>query len=117
MRSSSLSVRPALLLFSVFVLAFALILVNGYALSFVGLLPNATVVFILFSVEFLLLAGWVLRQPLWIVGEPLELAGFLFVVVVTFLYFISPSWPTLIPPSYSGDAAIHYLYIDKTFSS
>ena len=117
MRSSSLSVRPALLLFSVPVLAFALILVNGYALSFIGLSPNAILVFVLSGLEFLLAVAWVVRQPLRIVGEPLELAGFLLVVVGTWLYFIYPSWPTLIPPSYSGDAANHYAYINKIFLS
>ena len=115
MRSSSLSVRPALLLFACCVLIFALILLNGYALSFIGLSPNAVLVFILSGFEFLLFAAWVLRQPIRVVGEPLEVAGFLLVVVGTWLYFIYPSWPTLIPPTYSGDAAIHYLYINTTY--
>jgi hypothetical protein len=117
MRSSSFSLRPAFLLFASSVLVFALVLVNGYGLSFIGLSPNAIFVFILSGLEFLAIAAWVLRRPVRIVGEPLEVAGFLLVFVGTWFYFINPSWPTLIPPTYSGDAAIHYSYINTTFAS
>ena len=117
MPSRSLSVRPSLLLFSFWVFFFALILATGYALSFLGLAPNPVLVFILVCLEFASLATWLLRQRLHIAGDPLELAGMLLVTVGTWLYFVYPSLPTLLPPSYSGDAANHYLYVNRTFLS
>ena len=115
MSSSSFSVRPSLLLFSFCVFSFALILATGYALSFLGLAPNSILVFILIWVEFAFLVLWLFRQHIHLAGDPLELAGWLVVVVGTWLYFIYPSWPTLLPPSYSGDAAVHYSYINRTW--
>jgi hypothetical protein len=115
MPSDSLSVRPSLLLFTCWVFFFALILATGYALSFLGLTPSPILVFILVCVELAFLVTWLMRQHIRIVGDPLELAGWLLVVVGIWLYFIYPSWPTLLPPSYSGDAAVHYSYINRTF--
>ena len=115
MPAGSFSVRPSLLLFSFWVWFFALILASGYALSFLGLTPHPVLVLILVGLECASLAIWLVRQPIRVAGDPLELAGMLLVVVGTWLYFVSPSWPTLLPPSYSGDAANHYSYISRTF--
>jgi hypothetical protein len=117
MGTNSLSLRPPLILLAVWVLSFGWILLNGYALSFAGLVPNAPLVFLLVCAEWAALAVWLAHQPLRVKREPLELAGFLLVVVGVWWYFINPSLPTLLPPSYSGDAANHYAYISKTFST
>jgi len=114
---NSPSVRLSLALFSSSIFAFALMLVTGYALSFLGLTPSPALVFVLVLLEFTALAVWLVRQHISISAEPLELAGFLLVVGGAWLYFIAPSWPTLFPASYSSDAAVHYAYIIRNFST
>lgn len=116
-QSYSSSVRLSLLLFSFLILAFALMIVTGYALSFLGLIPSPTLVLLLVFFGFTALAMWLVRQRVSISAQPLELAGFLLVVIGTWLYFIYPSWPTLFPPSYSSDAAFHYARISETMST
>jgi hypothetical protein len=114
-----MTLRPAQVVFSLWIALFALILVNGYTLNFLGLPAHAALIFILVLTEMIILARWVLRgrTQLRIVGDPLELAGFLLVVVGTWIYFVAPSWPTLLPPSFSGDAANHLAFTNIIFST
>ncbi|MCL4393340.1 MAG: hypothetical protein M1482_00715, partial [Chloroflexi bacterium] len=116
MKSNPFTLRPSLAIFSFWIFLFALVLTNGYALSFVNLSPDPAWVTALLALELALLAVWLRRQRIRVAGDPLELAGLLLVVILTWLYFIYPSWPTLFPPTYSADASIRYSEIIRTMS-
>ncbi len=105
------------MLFSAAVAFFALLLVDGYGLDLLGRQVSPALILVLLVLEAALGAFWISRQRLRLESDPLELAGFLFAVVGTWLYVVFPSWPTLVPPTYSGDAANHLMYIDTIFSS
>ena len=116
--------RPAQVILAAWIALFALILVNGYALNLLGFPADARVIFALILIESILLARWMLAQrvrtaerPCGIAGDPLELAGFLLVVVGTWIYFVLPSLPTLLAPSYSGDPALHVGFINSVYST
>ncbi len=115
MRPPALTIRPALAIFGSWVLLFALILVNGYAQSLLGLAANPRVLLVLVALESLVLAHVLLRQRVHWAGDPLELASFLVVVVGVWLYFVYAAWPTLLPPTLSGDAANHHFETEYVF--
>ncbi len=115
MKSLPLTIRPALAVFGSWILLFGLILLNGYGLNLLGLAANPWALAILILLESLGLLRALTRRPLHWIGDPLELAGFLVVVVGVWLYFVYAAWPTLLPPSISGDAANHHFEIDTIF--
>ncbi len=110
-------VRPAQIVFLFWIILFSLILVNGYALNLLNLPASPPLLFVLVAVQGGLAALTFVRGRPRIVGDPLEFAGFLIVVVAAFLYFLYPAWPTLLPPSYSGDGALHTGTVFLTFDS
>jgi hypothetical protein len=116
MQSARLVIRPSLSILTFMTLLFALILVNGYALNLINLPAQPLTVFLMLVVEFLVLGKYI-RMRVRIAGDPLELAGFFLVVALVWMYFIAPSLPTLLPPSYSGDAANHLGFADTIFST
>gem|GEM_PF-778815 len=107
MRAEPLTLRPAQLLFSFWLALFSFILVNGYALNLLRLPADPWVILVLVAVEFAGLAVWFVRARVRVSGDPLELAGFVLVVAGVYIYFLIPSLPTLLPPSYSTDAVNH----------
>ena len=116
-KPESLTIRLSLLIFAFWITFFALILINGYALNLVGLPANAYVILILLLAEIIFIARGLRANHLRVQVDPLELAGFLLVVAGTWLYFVYASLPTLLPPTYSGDAANHLAFTDTIFSS
>jgi hypothetical protein len=116
-RASSPTIRPALFVFSFWVVLFALILLNGYVLHFLHLSANPAIIFTLVLIQLAALACWLRAQKVSHHGDPLELAGFLLVTVGVWLYFVYPSWPTLLPPSHSGDGANHASEVNFIFAS
>ena len=54
---------------------------------------------------------WLARQWIQIESDPLEVAGFLIVVIATWIYFIAPALPTWLPPTQSSDAVRVYLQV------
>jgi hypothetical protein len=117
MRSAPLVVRPSLGVLTGLTLFFALILANGYALNLLNLPASPLAIFLLLAAELVLLAKYTRSQHIRLAGDALELAGFLLVVVFVWAYFLLPSLPTLLPPSYSGDAANHLGFADTIFST
>ncbi len=115
MKSPALTIRPALAIFAWWILLFALILVNGYALNLLGLAANSWALLALAGLEAFVFARVLLRQRVRCSGDPLELASFLVVVVGVWLYFVYAAWPTLLPPSISGDAANHHFETEFIF--
>ncbi len=108
---------PALFVFTVVILFLAAILVNGYALNLLRLPADPLLIFVLLAIELAALGAVAARRRVRIAHAPLELAGFLLVVVGTFLYFFVPTWPTLFAPSYSGDPALHLRFINAVYST
>jgi hypothetical protein len=113
--SSALLVRPAQLLFASCVALFTLLIIDGYVLNLLGFPANATVIFGMLVIEGIAIAIWVTRQPLILQHDSLETAGFMLVLSGTWLYFVYPSLPTLLPPSYAGDAANHIAYVNSIY--
>jgi hypothetical protein len=87
-----------------------LIFASGYALNFLGLPADPVPIFFFVCVGFILIARWLAGQSPRVAADPLEFAGFLLVFIGTWIYFVLPSLPTLVPPSYSGDPALHYAF-------
>ncbi len=98
-------------IYTVALLLFFFILLNGYVLNLVGgHRADAGLVLIGVIVEFgatFLLA----RRRIKIEFDALELVGFLGVVVGVWVYFVSPAFPTLLPPTLSSDAVRVYLQV------
>lgn len=97
--------------FTLFFLVLFFILLNGYVLNLVGGYqadPWWVLVGLLLE---LTVAGLAARSWFTIRFEPLELAGFVTVVMGVWLYFVAASLPTLLPPTQSIDAARHYLQV------
>lgn len=111
------AIRPALFLFSHFIVGFGLLLLTGFCLYFLNLPADPTLIFGLLLIEFGLLAGWFIRSRFRVAGDPLELVGWLLVVVGVWVYFVYPAWPTLIPPTHSADAANHTAYVNIIYST
>ena len=86
-------------------------------MHFLRLLSDSELIFALVFFEFAALALWLRSKRPSIRGDPLELAGFLLVTVAVWLYFVYPSWPTLLPPSHSGDGANHAAEINLVFTT
>ncbi len=99
-------VRPTQLLFASWIAFFGMLILDGYVLNLLGLPADAGVIFVMLVVEGGLVALAMRRRRPAMSGDPLELAGFLLVVVGTWLYFVYSSWPTLLPPTYAGDAPV-----------
>jgi hypothetical protein len=116
-RSGPPILGPALFILSLWVALFGFFILDGYALYFLNFPSSPWVILALAALEFLFAAYWFLGQNPRLAGDPLELAGFLLVVVGVWLYFVYPSWPTLLPPSHSGDAANHAAFVDSIYSS
>lgn len=114
--SGPLTTSPALLILSLWIAIFVFIILDGYALYFFNLPANPWLILVLVALEFSITAFWFLSSGPQIRGDPLELAGFLLVVVGVWLYFVQPSWPTLLPPSHSGDAANHAAFVESIYT-
>ncbi|MCL4394794.1 MAG: hypothetical protein M1482_08350, partial [Chloroflexi bacterium] len=105
-KRASFSISQAL--FSAVVLFLVLTLLNGYLQNIVaGGRANAWIV-LAGDVIALALVLWYSRSRVHLDLDPLELAGFLIVTVGTWLYFVAPSLPTLLPPTQSSDAVRVY---------
>ncbi len=99
----------ALALFTVFFLIFFFTLLNGYAQNLVaGYRASFTLTLIGIAVELIVVLIFV-RGRVRVTWDWLEAAGFAFVVIGVWLYFIAPALPTLLPPSQSSDAVRVYL--------
>ncbi len=106
MRKVSISISQAL--FTFIFLAFFFTLLNGYLQNIVaGYRANTWLVFAGVVIE-LAIALWFARRHVVVERDPLELAGFLVVVVGAWLYFVVPSLPTLLPATSSSDAVRVY---------
>ncbi|MBI3536743.1 MAG: hypothetical protein HY070_04170, partial [Chloroflexi bacterium] len=112
-----LRISSALFLFALGIVFLQTILLNGYALNLLGLPASAETIFFLTTLEFIFLFIALMRAPIQIENDSLELAGFLFVVAGTFLYFVLPALPTFFAPSYSGDPALHLSFIYRVYST
>ena len=124
MNQAPIVLRPAQAIFAAWIALCTLILVNGYALNLLGFPADASIIFALILIESILLTRWMLAQrvrtaerPCGIAGDPLELAGFLLVAIGTWIYFVLPSLPTLLAPSYSGDPALHVGFINSVYTT
>ncbi len=111
------AIRPALFVFSLFVVGFGLLLLSGFGLYFLDLDADPTLIFGLLLIEFGLLSWWFIRSRFRLAGDPFELLGWLLVVVGVWVYFVYPAWPTLIPPTHSADAANHTAYANIIYST
>jgi hypothetical protein len=108
---------PTSAFFSFWILLFIFIFVGSYGLNFLGLaiIPAIVLTFVILG---LIVTGWWLaRQQSRIAFDVYELLGLIIVFVSALVYFISPSLPSLIPPSYSGDPALHYAFTDSVYST
>ncbi|MBI4785787.1 MAG: hypothetical protein HY782_01910 [Chloroflexi bacterium] len=117
MNAASIVLRPAQAIFAAWIALFILILANGYTLNLLWLPADAAAVLVLVLIQASLLARWLAVRHVRIAGDALELAGFLLVVVGVWIYFVYPALPTLLPPSYSGDPALHYAFTSKVFAT
>ena len=113
----SFDISPALAIFSLWIVLFVLIFACGYALNLLGLPADPVPIFIFVCVGFILGARWIVTQRWRVANDPLELAGFLLVFIAAWIYFLAPSLPTLVPPSYSGDPAFHYMFTDSVYTT
>ncbi|MBI4785788.1 MAG: hypothetical protein HY782_01915 [Chloroflexi bacterium] len=104
---TELSISQAL--FTLALLVFFFILLNGYALNLVsGYQANNWLVLAGLAVE-LAIALAAARVLVSVRFDFVELIGFLVVVAGVWLYFVAASLPTLLPPTQSVDAVRHYL--------
>jgi len=106
MRKTQVSISQAL--FSLLFLGMFFTLLNGYLQNLTtGYRANAWLVLVgdLLALAIVL---WIARSRVVVARDPLELAGFLLVVVGTWLYFVAPALPTLLPPTQSADAVRVY---------
>ncbi len=117
MNRPSVTWRPATLVYWYLIVSFALILINGYALNAIGLPAHATLIFLLTLIELGGIRVWLRRQHAQVNSEWLGLAGFITVTLATWIYFLLPALPTLLPPSFSGDAANHAAFANTVFAS
>lgn len=116
MSSPALRLHPAQAVFAAAVALQALVLLDGYALDLASLTVDPTVVFVLVLLEVVALLIWLGRDTrLAAAGDLLQFAGFLLVVLVTLVYALAPSLPTLLPPTSSVDAANHLAYANTIF--
>ncbi len=110
-RFNSVSISASQALFTFFFLLFFFTVLNGYLLNLVsGYRANALLVTMGVLVE-LIVVGIFARGRISIQRDPLELAGFMIVVVGVWFYFIAASLPTLLPPTQSEDAVRVYLQV------
>src|SRR5574341_1363642 len=110
-RSNSVSISTSQAPFTFFFLLFFFTVLHGYLLNLVsGYRANALLVTIGVVVE-LMVAGACARGRISIQRDPLELAGFMIVVVGVWFYFVAASLPTLLPPTQSEDAVRVYLQV------
>lgn len=116
-KSYSLKTSLSLLVLSGWVSLFAFVVLDGYVLYFLNLPSNPWIILVVVAAEFAILVRWFISQHPQVDGDPLELAGFLIVLVGVWLYFVYPSWPTLLPPTHHGDAANHAAFADAIYSS
>src|SRR5512137_1791356 len=117
MQSKSLTFTPASAFFSFWIILFTLIFIAGYFLNFLRFAADPRWLFVFVTLGFAFIAGYLMRQRARIVPDGLELLGVLTVFTGAMIYFIVPSLPTLIPPSYSGDPALHYAFTDSIYST
>ncbi len=106
MRKISISISQAL--FSVIFLALFYTLLDGYLQNIVAGYRANTWLVLAGTIIALAITLFAARGRIVVEREPLELAGFLIVVVGTWLYFVVPSLPTLLPPTQSSDAVRVY---------
>ncbi len=98
-------------LFTFFFLVLFFTLLNGYLQNLVAdYRANAWLVLLGIVVE-LGATLWLARRRVDVQFDPLELAGFLLVVIGVWAYFIAPALPTLLPPTQSSDAVRVYLQV------
>ncbi|MEW5719864.1 MAG: hypothetical protein AB1817_14630, partial [Chloroflexota bacterium] len=112
MEQQKLVLSPALAVFSLWIILFVLIFTGGYALNLLGLPADPIPIFVFVCAGFILVARWAAAGGVRVATDRLELAGFLLVSIGAWIYLIAPSLPTLVPPSYSGDPAFHYMFAD-----
>ena len=106
MRKTTFSISQAL--FSVLFLFLFFTLLNGYLQNIVGGYRSNTWLVLLGVVLALVLSLLAARGRVVVERNPLELAGFLLVVVGVWVYFVIPALPTLMPPTRSSDAVRIY---------
>lgn len=116
MQAGQRAVRPALVWFALWIGCLASISVNGYALNLLGQAANPWVIGALTLIELGVLARW-LAPTFRLRGDPFELAGFWLITVAVWIYFVLPALPTLIPPTYSGDAINHLVFAEAVYST
>ena len=98
-------------LFTLAFLIFFFTLLNGYLQNLVaGYRADTWLVLIGLVIE-MVVTFWLARRWIQIDWNKLEIAGFLFVVIGTAVYFIVPALPTLLPPTQSSDAVRVYLQV------
>ena len=117
MQSKYLTFTPTSAFFSFWLILFTLIFIGGYFVNFLGyaIAPPLLLGFVILG--FISIAWWLVRQRVLFILDKPELLGMIIVFVGTLVYLIAPSWPTLFPPSYSGDPALHYAFIDSVYST
>jgi len=98
-------------LFTFFFLIFFFTLLNGYLQNLVAdYRANTWLVLAGLIIEMFIVVR-LARRWVAIKGEPLEVAGFMLVVVGVWGYFVIPALPTLLPPTLSSDAVRVYLQV------
>lgn len=106
MRKVSISISQAL--FTLVFLIFFFTLLNGYLQNIVADYRANTWLVLAGVVIELAITLWFARRRVVVARDALELAGWLVVVVGTWLYFVAPSLPTLLPATTSSDAVRVY---------
>ena len=98
-------------LFTFALLIFFFTLLNGYLQNLVAGYRADTWLVLAGLVVEMAITLWLARRWIQIECDPLEVAGFLIVVIATWIYFIVPALPTWLPPTQSSDAVRVYLQV------
>jgi hypothetical protein len=115
-----LTLRAATLILLWVVACFACMILTGYGLNLLGWAANPVWIFLLVALASFLFGVWLTRQRVQVTGtrqRALELAGFLLVTLGTWIYFVFPALPTLLPPTYSVDAVNHLAFAHSVYST
>lgn len=111
------SIPPALFLFSFSIFLLAWIVLDGFTLYFLKLPADPWLILALAALELIVLLRAVGRPRFDPKQDALELAGFLLIVTGVWIYLVAPAWPTLLPPSSSGDAANHAAFVQTIYTT